>query len=98
MRKRRMVAIVSVFLLLGMVSWLVLTYVILPPDAELKVQTTDVIGTVNQLVGVNDYGPDVTGLYEDQIGYDLFRDLGLQRLRVWCQFGAQLAWGLGWGW
>ncbi|MDO8125318.1 MAG: hypothetical protein Q6364_13190 [Candidatus Hermodarchaeota archaeon] len=98
MRKRRIVAIVSVFLLLGVVSWLVLTYVILPPDGELKVQTTDVIGTVNQLVGVNDYGPDVTGLYEDQVGYDLFRDLGLQRLRVWCQFGAQLAWGLGWGW
>ena len=98
MGKRRIVAIVSIFLLLGVVSWLVLTYVILPPDAELKVQTADVIGTVHQLVGVNDYGPDVTELYEDQVGYNLFRELGLQRMRVWCQFGKQLAWGMGCGW
>ncbi|MFW9986792.1 MAG: hypothetical protein ACFFDJ_09530 [Candidatus Odinarchaeota archaeon] len=99
MRKRQVIAIVAVFLLIGLSTWLVLSYfAVVAPEVELRVHTTESIGTVHQLVGVNDYGPDVTELYEDQIAYDLFQSVGLQRFRVWCQFGKQLAEGLGWDW
>lgn len=99
MRKRRAAAIVSVFLLLSLSIWLFVSYVIIPvSNVELRVETTQIAGTVNNLVGVNSYGPDLTGLYQDQVAYDLFRNLGLQRLRVWCRFGWQLAASSGWGW
>jgi hypothetical protein len=74
------------------------TYVVLPASVvELHVWTADEIGTVNQLVGANSYGPDLTGLSQDQIAFNLFQNLGLQRLRVWCRFGWQLATSSGWG-
>ncbi len=99
MRKRKAVAIICVIFLIGISSWLVLSYFgVLGPDLELLVQTQQELEAVHELVGVNDYGPDVTEVHGDQIAYDLFRSLGLQRMRVWCQFGAQLAAGLGWGW
>jgi len=99
MRKMKAFAIAIVLIFVIFSSWFALSYFgILGPQLELRVQTTDEIGSVNQLVGVNDYGPDVTELYGDQVAYDLFQTLGLQRLRVWCQFGSQLADSLGWGW
>lgn len=99
MRKRKAIAVAIVFIVIILSSWFVLSYFgVLGPQLELRVQTTEEIGSVNQLVGVNDYGPDVTELYGDQVAYDLFQSLGLQRLRVWCQFGTQLADSLGWGW
>ncbi len=99
MQRKRVITIVSVFLILSLSAWLVLTYVILPPvEFELQVQTSQTTGTVNQLVGANSYGPDLTGLYQDPVAYDLFQTLGLQRLRVWCRFGWQLAASSGWGW
>ncbi len=99
MRKKMVIVVVLLLLLVSLVSWVVLNYLVIrPPDGELRVKTTEYIGHVRELVGANDYGPDVTGLYEDQVAYDLFQDLGLQRLRVWCRFGTQLAEGLGWGW
>ncbi|MFX1563291.1 MAG: hypothetical protein ACFFDP_08280, partial [Promethearchaeota archaeon] len=99
MRKMKAFAIAIVLIFLIFSSWFVLSYFgFLGPQLELQVQTTDEIGSVKQLVGVNDYGPDVTELYGDQAAYDLFQTLGLQRLRVWCQFGTQLADSLGWGW
>ncbi|MFX1565968.1 MAG: hypothetical protein ACFFCH_08260 [Promethearchaeota archaeon] len=97
MRRRRIIAIGSIFLLLGLAVWLVFTYVVLPVSVvELQVWTAEEIGTVHQLVGANSYGPDITGLYQDQVAYDLFQNLGLQRLRVWCRFGWQLAASSGW--
>jgi hypothetical protein len=99
MRRRQAVAIVSVFLLVSLSVWLVLTYVLLPASTvELQVMTTQETGIVNHLVGVNSYGPDVTGLYQDSGAYDFLQSLGLQRLRVWCRFGWQLAASSGWGW
>ncbi len=99
MRKRRLVAIVSIFLLLSLSIWFVLTYVVIPiSNVELRVETSQTTGTVNHLVGANSYGPDITGLYQDQVAYDLFQDLGLQHLRVWCRFGWQLVTSSGWGW
>ncbi|MFX0067301.1 MAG: hypothetical protein ACFFC7_34690, partial [Candidatus Hermodarchaeota archaeon] len=99
MRKKMVIASIALIALIIFASWLVLTYLeFQPAEVELQVQTSQEIGTVKQLVGVNDYGPDVTELYGDQVGYNLFQSLGLQRMRVWCQFGTQLAEGMGWGW
>nr|MDO8097523.1 hypothetical protein [Candidatus Njordarchaeota archaeon] len=64
-------------------------------EASIEIDGASHAGDIHELVGTNDYGPDVTRLYGDSVAFGLFRDLGLQRLRTWCAFGSQLGYDLG---
>jgi hypothetical protein len=73
-------------------------------EATLVVEAGSVIGPNNMLIGMNDYGPDITGLYGDRVAYDLFSDWADPPppimpclLRTWSAFGSQLGYDLGFG-